>query len=172
MRKLITFVIAFIWSSITAYAGDGTIPIIVFPGGAGTTGNAILWTKSSNIQSPNICYDFAPTDNDTIPSHYTNNGTSYSYNPPPAPLVVHPNLADIKAFEVEIWADPNPVMTSAVKFMIAQNFPIMESNASNPQNLQAGWAGAVAAFGSTWLTTDVQTEVLTVAANNNVQLAP
>lgn len=172
MRRLIAFIIAFIWSSVAAYAGDGTTPIIIFPGGAGTTGNAILWTKSSNVQSPNVCYDFTPTNNDTIPSHYTNSGSDYTYTPPASPPTVHPNLNDIKAFELQIWADTNPIMTRAIKFMIAQNFPIMESNASNLENLQGGWAGAVAAFGSTWLTSDVQAEVVTVAANNNIQLIP
>jgi hypothetical protein len=171
LKRLIAFFIAFVWVPVV-YAGDGTTPVIIFPGGNGTTGTSVLWTKSSNVQSPNVCYDFTPTNNDTIPSHYTNNGTSYTYTPPAALPVVHPNLADVKAFEVEIWADPNPIMTSAVKFMIAQNFPIMEGNASNLGNLQAGWAGAVAAFGSTWLTSDIQTEVVGIAANNNIQLVP
>jgi len=171
MNKLIALLIA-LFSCPFAWAGDGSTPLIVFRNGSASS-TEIIYTNSSNIQSPDVAYDFTPTDGDNDPRHYTNTGSTYTYTPPGAPPPPsHPNMMDVKAFEVQIWADTNPVMTNAVKFMVAQNFPVMESNATSLVNLQAGWSGAVAAFGSSWLTSDVQTEIVSVALANNIQLVP
>ena len=84
MNKLTALLIALLSSCPFAWAGDGLTPLIVFRNGSASS-TEIIYTKSSNIQSPDIAYDFTPTDGDNDPRHYANTGSTYIYTPPGAP---------------------------------------------------------------------------------------
>lgn len=149
---------------------------LVFP--SGQTSPSMAWTATTapasgaNVPSGSTVLPWTQTNGDSNPNDYQLQSGAIVYSPPVAPAVVHPNLVDVQAFEQAVWADTNSAMTPAVKFQIAQIFPIMEANAYSLPNLQAGYAGAVAAYGGSWFTSDVQSEVKSLASVNNIQLVP
>jgi hypothetical protein len=118
---------------------DGSTPIIVFRDGS-STGTEILWTASSNIHLPDVAYDFTPTNNDTIPSHYTNTGTgySYSYTPPTPPPQPNP-----MAFVAAMTADVN---IQPLLFFFAPFFSIIQSYSVNPDAVKLIWSQLVAQY--------------------------
>jgi hypothetical protein len=145
---------------------DGTIPVIIFNPGV-ATGAAIVWTALSNIQPPQIGYAFTPTNNDTIPSHYTNigGGYIYSYSPPVPPI-----MPNVSGFMNAVMSDPT--ISSAAQMGLAAWYPQLAMFVNQPTILDAGWQSLIQAYSSSWLTPTVQNSVETYARQYNIPLVP
>src|ERR1700722_16072171 len=136
---------------------DGTIPVIIFNPGV-ATGAAIVWTALSNIQPPQIGYPFTPTNNDTVPSHYSNvgGGYVYSYSPPTPPV-----LPNVTGFITAVMSDPT--INQQAQMGLAAWYPQLQMFVNQPAILDAGWQSLIQAYSSSWLTPTVQNSVETYA---------
>jgi hypothetical protein len=175
MNKLLFALVASLIISTSAFAGDGTTPIILFFN-HDSTGDQIVTAKSSNYSTPTDVYDFTPTNGDTIPSHYSNNypspGYTYSYVPPTPPP--QPNIA---GFLGAVSVDPLTTTNNCtLKFQLAGILALFQTDmAFGPAALQADWINAIALYGpsgtqGTWLTTQVQSMLLGYALTYNIPL--
>ena len=135
---------------------DGTTPVIVFTDG--TTPVNILWTASSNINPPDICYDFTPTDNDWVPSHYSNTGNSYAYTPPTAPAPGPNPIGFTNAIEAD------STLTSLLS-TLAPFYAAIGNYESSPQTIKTIWSQISPSLPSSAVTT-----IEGYAANNNMPL--
>jgi hypothetical protein len=145
---------------------DGSVPVIVFNPGV-ATGAAILWTALSNIKPPQVGYAFTPTNNDTIPSHYTNigGGYVYSYTPPTPPV-----MPNVPGFISAVMSDST--INSAAQMGLAAWYPQLAMFVGQPAVLDAGWQALIQTYAGTWLTPAVQNSVETYAAQYNIPLVP
>lgn len=165
MSKFLSFWASLLLSvNLCAYASDGSTPIIVFLNGS-TTGSQIVYAKNTNYTSPDVAYDFTPTNGDTIPSHYSQSGSSYIYSyVPPTPPVV-PNIA---GFITACRTDST--FTSEIRIGLAGLLGLLQMDAGNPTAAQQDWQDAIATYGGSWLTSDVQTKIEGYASTYNIPI--
>lgn len=144
---------------------DGSTPVIIFTKGS-NVGQAIVYTALFNVQLPNIGFAFTPTNNDTIPSHYTNvgGGYVYGYSPPTPPAV--PNVMGFTAAVMGDVTIPTPAQMG-----LAAWYPQLQMFVNQPAILEAGWKNLIATYSSSWLTPTVQNAVLTYAVQYNIPLS-
>jgi hypothetical protein len=141
---------------------DGSTPIIVFRNGS-ATGSEILWAASSTITAPDVCYDFTPTNNDTIPSHYTNTGSSYSYSYTPSTPPVLPNPAGfISALVSDTTIQP-------LFYLLAPYHSVILSYGVNASAVQLLWSQLCTQY-SAQLTSSIQATIEGYATANNMPL--
>jgi hypothetical protein len=146
---------------------DGSTPVIVFIPPS-SQGYDIVWTALSNIQPPNVGYNFTPTNNDWVANHYTNVGSSYvySYTPPPPPT----NVPNIQGFIAAVMADPT--INSTAQIGLAAWYPQLAMFINQPTVLDQGWQALCNAYSGSWLTPTVQNAVETYAVQYNIPLVP
>lgn len=143
---------------------DGSTPIIVFLNG-GPLGSEIIWAPIDSIVPPNVAYNFSPTNNDTIPSHYTNIGTGYVYSyTPPAP-VPQPNVI---GFCNAIMADTS--IPTEAQAGLGSWYANLNMFINWPQTIRNAWQILIATYSGSWLTQQVQTSVQTYAQIYNIPL--
>lgn len=98
---------------------------------------------------------------------YAKQGASVVYVPQEAPGPKS-GIPNPRQFQGLVMNDANiPIETRA---NLMQYFALLEQNANNPSGLQAGWQVLLGAYGSTWLTSDVQSIVETHAVTSNMPL--
>lgn len=145
---------------------DGTTPIIVFANNS-PVGTSIVWTALSNIQPPDVAYNFVATNNDTIPGHYTNTGGGYIYSyVPPTP----PVLPNVIGFMTAVMSDPT--INQQAQMGLASWYPQLNMFIGQPAILDAGWQALIATYSGSWLTAPVQNAVETYAVQYNIPLVP
>lgn len=144
---------------------DGSTPIIVFTP-ASAQGQSIIWTALSNIQPPNVAYDFSPTNGDTIPSHYTNIGGGYIYSYTP-PIITSPN---VPGFIAAVMSDPS--IPPASQLGLGAWYPQLQMFIEQPAILDAGWQALCSAYSGSWLPPSIQNLVETYASQYNIPLVP
>lgn len=142
---------------------DGTTPIIIFLDGS-ETGSEIVWAPSSNYTSPDVAYDFTPTSGDTLASHYTNTGSTYSYTPPVPPTPTP--LPNPTAFLAACVADAS---IKPLYYLLAPYYAAIENYSVSPTAVQLLWSQLCTQY-SSLLTSDIQILIEGYATTNNMPL--
>ena len=145
--------------------GDGSTTIIIFGNGS-STGTAIVYAPLDSIVSPNVAYNFTPTNNDGVPSHYTNTGTGYSYNYTPPTPTPQP---DPSGFVAAMIADTT---LQPILYLLAAYYAAILDYALNPSAVQLLWSQIVTQYGGTGgpLTAPMQSAILAYAVSYNCPL--
>ena len=85
-------ILAFVLMTPVFANDQGTSPLIVFRNGALRTREVVL-TQTSNIQAPDIAFEFITQSGDRNAEHYTHNGSVLQYSPPAPEPDVSPKPA-------------------------------------------------------------------------------
>lgn len=123
----------------------------------------LIGVVGQNPQQPNFQLQFSSSTTESQKTFVTNQSKTFDW----APLIpgLQPN---VMGFANSIQSDATIVQTAQLG--LNAWIPWLSQFISQPQTVQAGWAMLIMEYQSTWLTLQVQTSVLTYAAQYNIPL--